>query len=117
MQNPLYAILVSPDQSVRDKILEGTKTITIRLGHRDYRPGPVMLCCNVKVWAVMADIKTVRHCLLREVTQQEWVDDGFPAADPQAWLEGMRQYYPDIEWGSPVTVVRWGNVQHPHADR
>lgn len=110
MKQPLVALLISPDERMRNNIVSGTKTITIRDGHRDYRRGQtVMLCCHFEPWAVMADIKEVRHCLLSEVTQKELQDDGFK--DVEDMLNGMRRYYPALEHDSPVTVIRWENAR------
>lgn len=105
MKQPTYALLIAPDHRMRTDIVYGEKTITIREGHRDYRPGPVMICCHIIPWAVMADITDVRHCTLREVTQEEYEDDGFHSQDDLLW--GMRKFYPNMTLDSPVTVIKW----------
>lgn len=95
---------------MRNNIVSGTKTITIREGHRDYRPGQtVMLCCHLEPWAVMANITEVRHCLLGEVTKKEMEADGF--TDHEDMLNGMRRYYPSLGYSSPVTVIRWKDAR------
>lgn len=109
MKNPMYALLIAPDHEMRRSILYGGKTITIREGHRDYRPGPVMLCCHLVPWAVMADITNVRHCTLREVTEEEYQDDGFHTQDDL--LKGLQRFYPNMTLDSPVTVIRWQNAR------
>lgn len=101
----MYALLIAPDHRMRTDIIYDWKAITIREGHRDYRPGPVMLCCHLAPWAVMADITDVRHCALREVTQEEYEDDGFHSQDDL--LQGMQRFYPNMTLDSPVTVIRW----------
>src|SRR3989344_3829301 len=105
MKQPLYALLIAPDHRMRTSIVYGDKTITIREGHRDYRPGPVMICCHLVPWAVMADITNVRHCTLREVTQEEYESDGFHSKNHL--LSGMRGFYPNMTLDSPVTIIRW----------
>ncbi len=106
----LLALLIAPDEAMRQDIIAETKQITIREGWRDYQVDRlVMLCCQIEPWCVMADIAEVRHCTLSEVTQEEMEADGFQT--PAEMLEGMRRFYPDMYWGSPVTVIRWENVR------
>jgi len=110
LRPPLYALLISPDRESRRAILEERKQITIREGWRDYRPDrPVMICCQIEPWAVMADIVEVRHCSLAEVTREEFEADGY--ATPREMLESLREFYPHLDWTSPVTVIRWANVR------
>lgn len=115
MKQPLYALLIAPDEKMRHRIETGEKTITLREGHRDYRPGLVMLSCEKVPWAVMADITDVRHCALRDVTEDEWTADGFVSqAD---LLTQMRRYYPKLELDSPITVIRWKDARGALVDR
>jgi len=110
MRPPLYALLLSPDPAARRAVEEGRKAITVREGHRDYRPDkPVMLCCHIEPWCLMADITEVRHCRLAQVTDEEIRDDGY--ADLDAMLADLRRFYPAIGPDSPVTVIRWSNVR------
>lgn len=110
MKQPLYALLIAPIEEMIMAVIDGTKTITIREGHRDYRPGlPVMLCCHLESWAVMADIENVRHCVLNEVTREEWADDGFTSQEDL--LTGLQRFYPNMTMDSPVTIIRWKNVR------
>tara|TARA_Y100000034_G_scaffold90421_1_gene108927 strand:- start:1033 stop:1170 length:138 start_codon:yes stop_codon:yes gene_type:complete len=37
LKNPLYALLIANDNSMRTKVLSGEKEISIRAGFRDYR--------------------------------------------------------------------------------
>lgn len=108
MKNPLYALLVAPDEQMRLDIVRKIKKISIREGHRDYRLGSVMLCCHWVPWAVMADITEVRHCALREVTKEEYQADGFKTQ--KTLLEGLKKFYPTMTLDSPVTIIRWDNV-------
>jgi len=111
LKKPLVALLIDPDREMRHAILEGRKKITIREGYREgYDPGRlVMLCCEKDPWCVMADIVEVRHCTLAEVTPEELEADGF--GDHEDMWEGMRRFYPGLDWDSPVTVIRWENVR------
>uniref|UniRef100_A0A831YPZ1 ASCH domain-containing protein n=1 Tax=candidate division WWE3 bacterium TaxID=2053526 RepID=A0A831YPZ1_UNCKA len=68
-----------------------------------------MLCCPDDPWCVKAEITKVRHCLLFEVTEEEWRADGFTSREEL--LEGMRHFYPHLTWESAVTVIYWDNVQ------
>ncbi|HJV32529.1 MAG TPA: ASCH domain-containing protein [Patescibacteria group bacterium] len=115
MKQPLYALLIAPDEEMRYRVETGGKTITIREGHRDYRPGLVMLCCEKVPWAVMADITDVRHCALREVTEEEWTADGFVSQSDL--LTQMRRFYPKLELGSDVTVIRWKDARGALVER
>ena len=115
MKQPLTALLIAPDDGMRHRIETGTKTITIREGHRDYRPGLVMLCCHLVAWAVQADINDVRHCTLREVTEEEWEDDGFVSQEDL--LTQMRRFYKDLTLDSDVTVIRWTKARGELVER
>ncbi|GMR19075.1 MAG: hypothetical protein BMS9Abin34_201 [Patescibacteria group bacterium] len=106
----LLALLIAPDEGMRQDIIAGAKQITIREGWRSYQVGcPVVLCCPIEPWCVMADIVEVRHCTLAEVTREEMEADGFQT--PAEMLTGMWHFYPDMYWNSPVTVIRWENVR------
>ena len=115
MKQPLYALLISPDEGMRHRIETHEKTITIREGHRDYRAGPVMLSCQIVPWAVMADITDVRHCTLREVAREEWEADGFVSQTDL--LAQMRRYYPKLALDSEVTVIRWKDARGALVER
>ena len=109
MKLALQALLIAPDHQMRTDILFGTKTITIREGYRDYHEGrPVMICCHIVPWAVLATITSVRYCTLNEVTEEENRADGFESREDM--LGGMQKYYPDMTLDSEVTVIRWKDV-------
>lgn len=114
MKQALQALLIAPDHQMRTNIIYGRKTVTIREGHRDYHPGPVMICCHLVPWAVMADVISVRHCTLLEVTDEEYKADGFHSQDDL--LAGMKRFYPDMTMDSPVSVIRWENARGFLAD-
>ena len=106
MKLPLYALLVAPETKMREDILSGRKSISIREGHRDYQPGTsVMLCCHIEPWAVMADVTSVRHCSARDVTSKEIADDGFLSFED--FLTRMRRFYPKFSADTLITIIRW----------
>lgn len=109
LKQPLYALLISPDDEKRQAILHGRIKATIREGWRDYRPGPVMLCCHIEPWAVMADIVKVRHCALWEITEEEILAGGFRSR--AELIKKLKEFYPKIKANSPVTVIKWDNVK------
>ena len=109
MKPALQALLISPDKKSRKNILAGKQTVTIREGYREYKPGTAMLCCHIKPWAVMVEIVSVRHCLLKEVTDTEYKAAGYE--DRDELLRHLRRYYPQLGPASPVTVIRWKNPQ------
>ncbi len=110
MKQPLYALLVAPGHKTRTSILYGGKNISIREGHRDYRAGnPVMLCCHIEPWVVMAVITEVRHCTLAEVTEKECLDDG--CQNNAELLAALKRFYPNLTMDSPITIIRWDNVR------
>jgi len=109
MNPPLQALLISNDHAAREGILSGSKTGTVRSGHRDYRPGIVMICYHLEPWVVMADIVTVRHTKLADLTETEWRADGFETFEEL--VSDLRKFYSDIGPESPVTFVGWANVR------
>jgi hypothetical protein len=108
MKQALQAILIAPDSVVRLAIMLGEKKVTIREGHRDYHVGPVMICCHLVPWAIMATITSVRFTQVNEVTEKEMRADGY--SNHKEMLNDLRKYYPDLTMSSPVTVISWGNV-------
>lgn len=104
MKRALRAILIA-GKDAREEVLSERKRITIREGHRDYSKGPVILCCHLLNWAKMRKIESVRHTTLREVTIDEYKDDGYDTKSEM--LEDLSKFYPDINWDSEVTVIRW----------
>lgn len=109
MKQPLQALLIAGEAMGRGTIL-GHKTISIREGHRGYRAGePLILCCEKIGWSAMADVTSVRHCALKEVSENELLDDGFP--NHAVALETLQRFYPNMSMDSDVTIIRWNNVR------
>ena len=110
MKSPLVALLIAPDEEMWMAVISGAKKITIREGHRSYVSGrPVMICCHLCSYVVMADIVSVHHCLLRNVTKKEYEADGFKSRSEL--LAGLRKFYPDLKMNSPITIIGWDNVR------
>lgn len=111
LKPPLVALLFT--QELLEMIATGQKTITIREGYRDYQVGrPVICFCDP--WGAMAEIESVRHCKLSEITKEEWEKDGF--LSQQDLLEGMRGFYPTLTMDSPMTVITFKNAKGKFVD-
>ena len=67
------------------------------------------------LWVVLATIVSVRVCALWQVKPEEYRAEGFESLE--ALQEGLRRYYPDIDLGDEVTVVRWESVEGALADQ
>jgi len=102
MKRPLQCLLLA--ESLVDMAMNGEKTITIREGHRDYKAGKVLLACPDIHWCMESEILDVRHTTLNEVTEEEYIDDGFVSRTDM--FEGLRNFYPDIDLSSTVTVIQ-----------
>jgi hypothetical protein len=68
-----------------------------------------MLCCHIEPWAVLADVTSVRHCLAKDVTNEEIADEGFLSFDD--FLTQMRRFYPKFSVDTLITIIRWGNLR------
>lgn len=101
---PLVALKV--DEEFWPSVLSGDKTITIRNGRRDYRPGDkLVIFPTVTEKVVETQVQSVRHCRLDGVSAEEMAADGFGDVDDM--IDGMKRFYPDIEYSSVVTVITW----------
>lgn len=104
MQRALQGLLMATEE-MRDAVLANKKKITIRQGHRDYTPGPVLIGCHILNWAVVRHITDVRHTTLDRVTEEECKADG--CENHQELLDLLKQFYPELGSYSQVTVIRW----------
>lgn len=107
MKRALQAILIAPENVMRQDILTGKKKLTIREGHRDYTPGPAMLCCHLVPWAVQVEVVKVEHTTLNDVSVDDILADGFESYFDA--VAKLRRFYPKIGINSNVTVVHWEN--------
>lgn len=104
MKRALQAILIQ-GKKLEEDVRYNRKKITIREGHRDYTNGPVLVGCPNLDWCVMRNIVDVRHTTLECVKEEEYIADGFETDEDM--MDGLKIYYPNIKWDSPVTVIRW----------
>ena len=109
IKHPLQALLIAPDEKMREKILSEDKTITIREGWRNYQKGYSVICCPIEPWCVGIEIIDVKHCLIKEVSSTEFNADGYESREHM--IEDLQKYYPKIGLESKVTVINWDNVQ------
>ncbi len=114
------ALELGTEEMVRDA-LEGVKCISIRPSHRDYAEGGVLVLYyrgtmeSPDGFAAWADITSVRHCTIGEVTEQEWSDDGFDSLEDL--LDELNVYYKGaLTLESPATVLRWDNLRGPQVE-
>jgi len=103
LKKTLQCLLLS--ESLIDSAMNGEKTITIREGHRDYKPGRVILACPDIYWSKQVEVESVRHTTLDQVTEQEYIDDGFVSRTDL--FEGLKSFYPELDLTSNVTVIRF----------
>lgn len=107
MKRALQAILIAGEQAKND-VLNGTKIITIREGHRDYTNGPVLIGCHILNWATMKNIVRVELTTLKNVSLDDIMKDGF--VDHNNALNQLRKFYPNMTMDSEVSVVEWGRI-------
>ena len=106
MKRPVQAILMQVKHH-RD-CEKGVRAIKIMEGHRDYIEGFLLLCCHKTCWCMEVHVTEVKHTTLQEIEPVDFAQDGYKSrADV---LMNMSQYYPRIDWASPVTVVKWKRV-------
>ena len=108
LQKPLEALLISPDDAEREKVLSGEKKITIRKGWREYTLGKAILCCPIKPWCVEINIIDVKYTTLKDVEQEEYLADGY--FSKQELLNDLKRFYPSLSLASKVTIIRWDNA-------
>ena len=108
LSRPLLGLLIAGEE-LEHAVKVGQKTITIRKGHRDYQPGDTLLIgCHLRDWARLAKVTNVSFTTLEDVSEKDLKDDGFSNAEHA--LSVLTQWYPDMDFDSPVTVLRWDLV-------
>lgn len=108
MKQALQALEIAPNPQVRLDIMLDKKKITIREGHRDYHIGPLVLFSHIFPWAVKTTITYVRLTTVAQVTEDEFWEDGYQSR--KEMLTDLRKFYPNLTMKSPVTVIRWGEL-------
>lgn len=113
-KRPIQAILMSNSYEQWDNIVNGNKEITIRTGYRDYVPGLLMIVNPEINMCVKATLTDVKYYLAKDVPKKDCIADGF--SDLEDMITGMRQYYPEFNPDSEVTVIKWKDVQGKMVD-
>lgn len=110
MKRPLQALLIAPDREKRRRILDGTITASIRADYRAFYLGPIMLCCHIEPWCVMAKIQeSPNYCVANHLSLEQLQEAGY--ASLTELLADLRKFYPEINPQSPVTFLRWTELQ------
>ena len=110
----LQALLISPNAEVRQRIVSGEITATIREGARDYRNGRVGIFCHLEPWAVMAVITDVKHCSIKEISGHELAQAGYRSEAEV--LADLKIPYPGINRDSMITFIKFEDVQGKSVD-
>lgn len=109
--NETVALLVPRDNKLRQDIISGKVTIAIRKGHCDYMSGQqLVLCCHLdEPWTVLADIVTA-HYLYRYSILQDTIEAAGYRTREEMEIK-LKEYYPDLNLDTPLTVIQWQNVR------
>lgn len=86
-------------------VLDGTKTVTIREGHRPITLGPLVFVSPTNPTDTTAHVyvQHVRHITIAELSQRECLADG--VNNPEEMVTLMETFYPGIAIDSKITVV------------
>lgn len=108
LKKPLQALLIAPDEKMRENILSGKKKITIREGWRDYQKGSCMVCCPIEPWCIGVEINDIEHSSIAEVTPEQYKADGYNSRNEM--ISDLKRFYSDIGLESKVTIIQWNNA-------
>lgn len=108
-KRPVQAILMSESDEQWFNILTGKKKITIRAEYRDYIPGLLMIVSPKTNRCVEATLTDVKYYLAKDVPRKDCISDGFLGLEDM--ISGMKDYYPDFNPESKVTVIKWKDVR------
>ncbi|MCP4597022.1 hypothetical protein [Neptuniibacter sp.] len=89
----------------RDMVLNGSKTVTIREGERACVCGPVLIGCPELGWCVLKNIISVKHTTMDNIFIDDVWKGGHRTED--GYIEELKQYYPDFNEYSVITVIEW----------
>lgn len=84
---------------------DGTKTVTIREGHRPITLGPLTFVSPTNpldTW-VHVYVQHVRHITIAELSKRECLADG--VNNPEEMVTLMETFYPGITIDSKITVI------------
>ena len=82
----------------------GIKCVTIRNGVRHYSP-------NITVYGYVAKVESQRVYKLSEVPFETLQKDGFTSFSHA--ISTLKEFYPEIEYDSPVTVIEFRMIVPP----
>lgn len=82
-------------------VLSGRKRSTVRRGRRSYVLGDSLLSTGQQ--ETLVRITAIRYCLVRELTEEDAVRDGFNTLDEL--LEALHHFYPALHSEETVTIV------------
>ena len=95
-------LLLAPD--LFQDMLDGHKKVTLRLGHRDIRPGKFTFRSTAdERQAADVRVLVVLHSLLMDVPLDCLEAEGFASRD--AALITLRRFYPEVTQLSEVTLI------------
>jgi len=100
----MQAILVA-GKDVEEKVKNDKCTIIIRLGHRNYKLGQVLIGCHIYNWGTIKEIISVTHTTIYNISYQDILDYGHKTRNDL--IDSLKIFYPDIDSSSEITVVRW----------
>ena len=86
-------------------VLDGTKRITIRNGHRDIVEGDCEIVNVSQTQRKVVRVNSVLKTLAGEISLKDLKSDGF--RNRKHFIEGMRRFYPDFAPENPATVIKW----------
>ena len=85
--------------------LENNKGVTIRKGRRNILLGELLFESVEHQREAIVNVSSVEYCALEDVPNEDVWNDGFE--DQIDMYHGMKQFYPDIEMNTEVTIVRF----------
>lgn len=103
LKKPLVALLLAED--LIDSTISGEKLVTIREGHRDYKPGKVVFACPSVEWSMMKEITKVKHTTPKKCASLDYLDEGWKSREHM--VEDLKRFYPNLTMDSPITVIRF----------
>jgi hypothetical protein len=98
-------------EEVMDSLERWEKTVTIRKGRRDIVLGDLLFESVDEHRQEIVDVRKVIYCRLGEVPPSFYRRDGFN--DSGEMIEIMREFYPEINSESEVTVIDFKRKKSP----
>ena len=109
-EQPMFALLVRPNDKLRQDIVNERITAAIVAGYRNYMPDhELILCCHREPWAVLADIVEIKMLRLYGISCRDIEAAGYSTREEMA--REFQKYCPNLDQNTPFTVIRWQNVR------